>query len=76
MNIAIDAALHGMQQASELVDRSAQRLARVSSHGSSDVVSLSDEMLALITAKHSFTANARVLQTAEEIQKQVVDLLA
>ena len=37
---------------------------------------LSIEMFALLAAGYQFAANARVIQTAEEMQKHVLDLFA
>jgi hypothetical protein len=41
-----------------------------------DIVDLSAEMVALISAKNNFSVNLSVLKTASQIEKQVTDLTA
>jgi flagellar hook protein FlgE len=41
-----------------------------------DTVDLSDSMVAMLTARQEFTANLNAFKTADEIQRQTIDLLA
>ena len=76
MNLAIDAALAGMRHASDQVQRSARRLASVTSPEVADSVSLSDELVGLIAAKNAFAVSAKVVKAAAEMEERVIDLLA
>jgi flagellar hook-associated protein FlgK len=71
-------ALQGLDQAESSFNRSAARIAQPPQIGQDpgDQVSLSDEAVSLLQAKGSFQANLRVLQTADEMQKQTLDMLA
>jgi flagellar basal body rod protein FlgC len=73
-------ALQGLDQASAQLDAAASRLANVgttSPDGASlDTVSLSDEMVALMSARTLFAANLATLKTADQIQKSTIDLMA
>ncbi len=66
-------ALGGMNEAQGRVESAARRLA--SAAEPTDTVDLSAEMVALMEARNAFTTNARVLETADEIQKNVIDIL-
>lgn len=41
-----------------------------------DIVSLSEEMVALMSAKTAFAANVSVLKTAEQMQQSVLNVMA
>ena len=73
-------ALQGLQQAEVQLNAAA---AKIASAGSSspdganlDVVDLSAEMVALMSAQSAFEVNLATLKTANEIQKTLVDLTA
>ena len=69
----------GMQAAHGTLEKSANRIARLGaavSEGGGDAVDLSAEAVALITAKEQFQANARVIRVADEMQKNLLNLLA
>jgi Zn-dependent M28 family amino/carboxypeptidase len=72
-------ALQGLQNAEALLERAATRIARAGATDAAgnpvDVVDLSREMVALILARDFFKGNARVLETAGEMQKHVLDIL-
>ena len=73
-------ALQGLQQADVQLENAAARIASfgaASAEGTGlDVVDLSAEMVALISAKNQSSANLASLKTADEIQKNIVDLMA
>ena len=73
-------ALEGLQQADAQLVKAATRIAAygaASPDGANlDSVDLSAEMVALMSAKNDFAANLKALQTANEIQKNVIDLTA
>ncbi|MGP0019227.1 MAG: flagellar basal body rod C-terminal domain-containing protein [Candidatus Sulfotelmatobacter sp.] len=71
-------ALQGMNQASAQLNATAAEIAGASSaNGSSpDVVNLSEEMVALMSAQNLFSENVVTLKTADQIQKSLVDLTA
>jgi len=70
-------ALRGLDQAQAKLEKSAARLASsgaLSPDG--DTVDLSAEVVALLSAKNAFAAGIKVLRTADEMQRQTIDLLA
>jgi len=73
-------ALQGLEQASTQVDAAAVRIASAGSAsdggGSLDTVSLSEEMVALMSAKTAFAANVSVLKTAEQTQQSLLNVMA
>jgi flagellar hook protein FlgE len=71
-------ALQGLQQAEVQAETAAAAIAgAASSNGRNpDVVDLSKEMLALISAQASFAANVATLQTIDQIQKTLLDVTA
>ena len=73
-------ALQGLQQAEAQLQKVAAKLA---SYGASspdgsnvDTVDLSAEMVAMIAAKNQAMVDLKTLDTAAEIQKSLVDLMA
>jgi flagellar hook protein FlgE len=72
--------LQGLQQAEAQLETAAARIARAgatSPDGSSlDVVDLSAEMLALMSAQASFSANLATIKAADQMLKSLVDLKA
>jgi flagellar hook-associated protein FlgK len=74
----VDSALQGLGRAQASFDRAAQRIAQPISlvpENPQDQVSLSHEMVALISARNDYQANLRTLQTADKMQKTLLDLL-
>jgi flagellar hook protein FlgE len=72
-------ALQGMEQAQVQLENAATRLASAGSSPSGanlDIVDLSAEMVALMSAKNNFSVNLSVLKTASQIEKQVTDVMA
>lgn len=74
MNI-VGTALGGMQNAQSTLEKTAERIAAVSPE-SSDSVDLSSEMVAMLAARNQYQTNARVIQSADDMQKKLLDLLA
>ena len=73
-------ALQGLEQGQVQLDKAAARLAgagAVSPDGTNlDTVDLSAEMVALMSAKTQFSASLSILKTADEIQKNTLDVTA
>ena len=71
------AAVDGIHQAEARLEQTANRLATQtdSTEQAPDVVSLSDEVVALLEAKNAVAANVSVLHTADDIQKTLLNLL-
>jgi flagellar basal body rod protein FlgC len=71
-------ALQGLQQAEVQLETAAARIASAgttSPDGANlDVVSLSAEMVALMSAQNQFSANLATLKTADQMQKSLVDI--
>lgn len=73
-------ALQGLEQASAQVEAVAARIASAGSFSDgaapTDTVSLSEEMVALMSAKTAFAANVEVFKTAEQTQQSVLNVMA
>ena len=72
-------ALQGLDQASAQLDAAAARLASAGTApdgANLDVVSLSEEAVALMSAKTLYSANLSVLNTADQVQKSTMGLMA
>ncbi|MBL8239457.1 MAG: hypothetical protein JNM66_18675 [Bryobacterales bacterium] len=72
-------ATEGLRKAEERVQRVAERLARLplsaDAGAPEDVVDLSAEVVALLEAKSAHAANAKVAQTAAEMEERILDIL-
>lgn len=71
-------ALQGLQQANVQLETAA---AKIASAGASspdgtpvDIVDLSTELVALMTAQNLFEANLATIKTADQMQKALVDI--
>jgi flagellar hook protein FlgE len=71
----MSAALGGMHNAQDTLQKTAERIAAVSPE-TSDAVDLSSQMVAMLSARNQYQANARVIQTADDMQKKLFDMLA
>jgi flagellar hook protein FlgE len=70
-------ALSGLQSAQARVESAGRQLiAATSPEAPTDTVDLSAAMVELMTSKRSFEANIKVMQTADQMSGQVLDLLA
>ena len=73
-------ALQGLQQAEVQLETAASAIATggatSANAGNPDVVDLSAEIVALMSAQNSFSANLATLKTADQIQKTLIDLTA
>jgi flagellar basal body rod protein FlgC len=73
-------ALQGLQQADVQLEAAAINIANLGEStpdgATLDVVDLSSAMVALMSAKIDFSANLKTLQTANEMQKSMLDLTA
>ena len=70
-----DVALAGMTRVQADVERSAVRLAQAGS-ASGDSVDLSAEMAALVEAKNSYAALAKVAALGDELSQTTLNILA
>ncbi len=75
----IPTATEGMRKAEERVQRAAERLARLPLAGDAsapeDVVDLSAEVVALLEAKNAHAINAKVAETATQLDQHLLDIL-
>ena len=69
-------ALQGLQQSQSKFERAAVGMASAGIDSPGDIVDLSQEATALLQAKTGYEASLRVMEAAQQIQKQAVDLLA
>ncbi len=73
-------ALQGLEQGQAQLEQAAIRLAGAGAESPDganlDTVDLSVEIVALMSAKTQFSANLSTLKTADQIQKNVIDLMA
>jgi len=70
----ISTALTGMERAEAKLERTAQRVARISFE-EGDAVDLSAEAVALLEARNAYSANLKVAQAAEEMTRKLLDVL-
>ena len=75
MDAISNTALGGMRTAQTMLERTAERLAAVSPE-TSDAVDLSSEMVAMLAARSQYQTNAQVIQTADDMQKKVLNIMA
>ena len=66
--------LSGMSAAASTLDRTAARIAQSGFPGG-DAVDLSSEVVALIEARNSFAANAKVARTEDQVSQSLLNLL-
>ena len=71
----MSAALGGLRNAKSTLERTAERIAGASTQPP-DSVDLSTEVVAMFAARNQYQTNARVIQTADEMQKKLLDILA
>jgi len=73
-------ALQGLVQGQVQLERAATRLAgagaRSPDGASLDTADLSAEVVALMSAKTQYSANLSTLRTADQLQKNVLDVMA
>jgi len=74
MNV-LGAALGGMQNAEGRFEKAAERIAGASSQPQ-DSVDLSTDMVEMIAARNQYQSNARMIQAGDEMQKNVLNILA
>lgn len=76
--VGLDLALEGLGRAQASFDRAAQRITQpisLSPESPQDQVSLSDEMVALMTARNNYEANLQTVKAADQMQKTLLDAL-
>lgn len=73
--------LDGLKRAEEKLERTAKDLARLplsvdaAQTAAADEVSLSDSMVALLEARHSYEANLKLISTEDELTGHAIDIL-
>ncbi len=75
---AISSAPGGLQQAEDLLNRTANHIAQAASPATAptDQVSLSDDAVSLLQAKNSYAANLDSIKVADDMLKSTLSLLA
>jgi flagellar basal body rod protein FlgG len=76
--VGLNTPLEGLSRAQASFDRAAAKIAQpvsIDSQTPQDQVSLSDQMVALIEASNSYQANLKTLQTGNQMQKTLLDLI-
>jgi hypothetical protein len=77
--IDFTAPLEGMNRAVQMLDKAAERIAvapfTASSDAPHDTVDLSAEAVALLEARADFSANAKLVRTADEMSKTLIAML-
>jgi flagellar hook-associated protein FlgK len=73
-------ALQGLQQANTQLNTAAASIVNAAASSTTsapvDVVDLSSEMVALMSAQNSFEANLATLKTADQMQQSLIDVTA
>jgi flagellar basal body rod protein FlgC len=73
-------ALQGLEQANTQLDTAAAAIANATANSAPnapvDVVDLSSEMVALMSAQNSLEANLATLKTADQMQNSLIDVTA
>jgi hypothetical protein len=71
-------ALQGLNQAQSQVEQAGRQLASIGAEtdpGSSDAVSLSDAAVSLISGKNQFATALKLVQAADEMERQTINLM-
>jgi flagellar basal body rod protein FlgG len=68
-------ALGGMQNAQGRFEKAAERIAGASTQPT-DSVDLSTDMVAMLVARDQYQTNARLVHTADDMQKKLLNVLA
>jgi flagellar basal body rod protein FlgF len=71
----LGAALGGMQDAQGRFEKAAERIACASTQ-STDSVDLITDMVEMLAARNQYLSNARVIQTGDDMQKKLLNILA
>jgi len=74
MNV-LSAALGGMQNAQGRFEKAAEGTAGTSTQPT-DSVDLSTDMVEMLAARNQYLSNARVIQTGDDMQKKLLNILA
>ena len=74
---ALSSALEGMSRAETQLNRAAGDIARapVVSPTGTDIVDLSEPVLAMLLSRNSFEANTKVLKVADEMSKDLLNVI-
>ena len=78
--VGLDIALQGLDRSQANFDRAAGKIARellsTEQQNPQDPASLADDMVALVVARNNYEANLKTIQTSDEMQQKLLDLLA
>jgi flagellar hook protein FlgE len=73
---AIDTSLQAIQTAFSQLDHTAKRIASVADPASSDQIDLSAEIVNLLSEKNQVATSVKAVQTVDDMQKNLLDILA
>lgn len=74
--VGLSAPLEGLSRAQTSFDSAAAKIAvSLDSPNPQDQVSLSDQMVALMQSRNDYEANLKSLQTGNQMQKTLLDLI-
>jgi flagellar hook protein FlgE len=73
---AIDTSLQAIQTAFSQLDQTARRIASVADPASSDQIDLSAEIVNLLSEKNQVATSVKAVQTVDDMQKNLLDILA
>ena len=71
----LGAALGGMLDAQNRFEKAAERIAGASTQPT-DAVDLSTDMVEMLATRNQYQSNARVIQTGDDMQKKLLNILA
>lgn len=74
MNV-LGVALGGMQDAQSRFEKAADRIAGVPTQPT-DSMDLGTEMIEMLAARNQYQSNARVIQTSDDMQRKLLNILA
>ena len=72
----VSVGLGGLHNAAGALEKAAGRIAKAEDPVAVDAIDLSSEMVSLLNACQQFQANARVIQTGDDMRKTALNLLA
>jgi hypothetical protein len=73
---AIDTSLQSIHDSFARVDNAAQKIASVGNSSTTDQVDLSAQMVSLMEARNQVGASVKAIQTADDMQSNLLSILA
>jgi len=78
--VGLDNALQGLDRSQSSFDRAAAKIAReplsTEQQTPQTPASLAEDMVALMVARNNYEANLKTIQTGDEMQQKLLDLMA